>query len=257
MWEEPCISGVRGSGAVFFSGCSLGCVYCQNRSISAGLFGKTVTVARLRDIFSELIDKGAHNINLVTPTHYSNVLIKALERPLPVPVVWNTGGYDSVETLRALEGKVQIYLTDLKYLSPALSEKYSGAPDYPESAVAAIDEMFRQTGKYRLSSDGIMESGVIVRHLVLPGCIENTFDVIDYISERFGPGDILFSLMSQYTPAGDIGGFPNLQRRLTENEYERVNSYLSLSGIEDGFFQELSSADEEYIPDFDLTGVLE
>lgn len=255
MWEEPCISGTRGSGTVFFSGCNLGCTYCQNHKISIERYGKRITVSRLRDIFRELIDKGAHNINLVSPTHYSNILVEALEMPLPVPVVWNSGGYDSVETLRTLEGKVQIYLTDLKYLDSALAELYSNAPDYPAVATAAICEMFRQRGKYVLDGDGIMRSGVIVRHLILPGQIENTFRVIDWISENHSPGEILFSLMSQYTPAGNTGDFPALNRRLSESEYLRVYRYLESSGIEEGFYQDLSSAEEEFIPDFDLSGV--
>ena len=255
MWEEPCISGKNGSGTVFFSGCNLRCAYCQNYEISAKIFGKTVSVSRLQDIFKELIDKGAHNINLVSPSHYAHVIIKALEKPLPVPVVWNTGGYDSVETLKALEGKVQIYLTDLKYLDSAIAEKYSAAKDYPEVACKALGEMFRQRGKYILDSDGMMKSGVIVRHLVLPENIKNTKLVINYIDRHFSQGDILFSLMSQYTPAGDISTFPELGRRIRKSEYERVCRVLEKSSITEGFFQELSSAKEEYIPDFDLTGV--
>ena len=255
MWEEPCISGTNGSGTVFFSGCSLGCIYCQNHRISLERFGVPVSEVRLKDIFSELVDKGAHNINLVNPTHFSHVIIKALDTPLSVPVVWNSGGYDSVETLKALEGKVQIYLPDLKYLDSSLSELYSDAADYPSVAAAAISEMFRQRGKYIISDDGIMKSGVIIRHLILPDHIENTYRVIDWVESNFEKGDVMFSLMSQYTPAGDVGKFKNLQRRLTENEYSRVFRYLQESDIEDGFFQELSSAKEEFIPDFDLTGI--
>lgn len=255
MWEEPCISGENGSGTVFFSGCNLGCVYCQNRKISAERFGKAVTEDRLYDIFLELIDKGAHNINLVSPSHYAHVLIRVLDRPLPVPVIWNTGGYDSTETLRALDGKVQIYLTDLKYSDNCLAEKYSAARDYPETAKAAIEEMYRQRGNYVLDENGIMKSGVIIRHLVLPHSPENSKGVIDWVSSRFSDGQVLFSLMSQYTPAGEISAFPELSKRLEKIEYDSIYDYLLASGISDGFFQELSSAEEEYIPDFDLSGI--
>lgn len=255
FWEEPCISGSRGSGTVFFSGCSLKCAYCQNYSISAENYGKYVSEDRLYDIFLELIGSGAHNINLVNPTHYAHALIRVLDRPLSVPVVWNTGGYDSVSTLRALDGKISIYLTDLKYMDSGVSDKYSLAPDYPEIAVAAIDEMFSQRGRYVLDNDGIMRSGVIVRHLILPENLDNTRRVIDHIAGRFSEGDILFSLMSQYTPSGDISRYPELGRRISRGEYDTAYKMLEDSGICDGFFQELSSADEEYIPDFDLTGV--
>lgn len=255
MWEEPCISGKRGSGAVFFSGCSLRCVYCQNSKISLECYGKPVTEDRLYDIFLELIDKGAHNINLVNPTHFSHVLIRVLERPLPVPVIWNSGGYDSVDTIRALDGKVQVYLPDLKYIKSDAAKKYSGAEDYPSVSESAIMEMFRQRGKYILDENGLIKSGVIIRHLVLPENIDGTYWVIDWIKENFGPGDVLFSLMSQYTPAGNISEYSELQRRLSPSEYDAVYHYLKVSGISDGFFQELSSAKEEYIPDFDLTGI--
>ena len=255
FWEEPCISGSRGSGTVFFSGCGLKCAYCQNYSVSAENFGKYVSEDRLYDIFLELIDEGAHNINLVNPTHYAHTLIRVLDRPLSVPVVWNTGGYDSVSTLRALNGKVSIYLTDLKYMDGGVSEKYSQARDYPEIAVSALDEMFAQRGRYVLDDAGIMQSGIIVRHLVLPENLDNTRCVINYIADRFSEGDILFSLMSQYTPSGDISHCPELRRRLDRSEYEAAYKMLEQSGICDGFFQEPSSADEEYIPEFDLTGV--
>ena len=255
MWEEPCISGTRGSGTVFFSGCSLRCVYCQNGKISAGNYGKTVSVRRLREIYFELIDQGAHNINLVNPTHWTEAVIASLKGGLPVPVVYNSGGYDSVETLRRLEGLIDVYLPDMKYANGALAGLLSVAPDYPETAMVAIREMVRQTGPYVLDGDGLLLRGTVIRHLILPGHVENTLRVIDWVSDVFPPGTILFSLMSQYTPCGDLSAWPALQRRLTPEEYERCRAYLDASGIEDGFFQELSSAEEEYIPPFDLQGI--
>jgi putative pyruvate formate lyase activating enzyme len=255
MWEEPCISGTNGSGTVFFSGCALNCVYCQNHDISFGRFGKPVTVRRLREIYFELLAQGAHNINLVNPTHFADAVLESLEGGLPVPVVWNSGGYDSVPTLRRLEGTLQIYLPDMKYALPEPAARYSKAPDYPETAKAAILEMFRQTGPYVMNDDGLLKSGVVIRHLILPENLENTFHVIDWVAETFSPGDVLFSLMSQYTPCGDLSAFHELQRRLSQAEYDAATSYLEASGIEDGFFQELSSAKEEYIPEFDLRGI--
>ena len=198
-WEEPSIRGSSGSGTVFFSGCVLGCVFCQNGSISHGGFGKTVTVERLREIFEELIAQGAHNINLVSPTPYAHVIREALEDPLPVPVVWNTGGYERVETLRSLEGKVQIWLPDLKYADGDLAARYSGAADYFPVAADAILEMYRQAGDYVLE-DGLLRRGVVIRHLLLPGALDNAKRVMDWVAEHFRPGQGLFSLMYQYTP---------------------------------------------------------
>ncbi|MEL4105498.1 radical SAM protein [Oscillospiraceae bacterium WX1] len=255
FWEEPCLSGTNGSGAVFFSGCALGCVYCQNSTISLGGVGKPVSIARLRQIYEELIATGAHNINLVNPMHFAEAIFASLASPLPVPVVWNSGGYDSVQTLRRFEGKVQIYLPDMKYALSEPADRYSCAADYPETAKKAILEMFRQTGPYVMGDDGLLKSGVIIRHLVLPGQLDNTYRVIDWVSETFHPGDVLFSLMSQYTPISNLEKFPELLRRLTPEEYAAARSYLEFSGIEDGFFQELSSAKEEYTPIFDLGGV--
>ena len=255
MWEEPCISGERGSGTVFFSGCPLRCVFCQNGQISSGGFGKTVSVARLREIFLELVSSGVHNINLVNPTHYIDCVIEACSGGLPVPVVWNSGGYESVGSLRRLEGIADIYLPDMKYALNAPAARYSAAADYPETAKEAIREMFRQTGPYVMGEDGLLRSGVVIRHLILPGNLDNTRAVIDWVSSEFAPGDVLFSLMSQYTPCGDLSGFPEISRRITPEEYSEAVSYLEASDIEDGFYQELSSAKEEYIPDFDLTGV--
>ena len=254
-WEEPCISGKNGSGAVFFSGCNLRCVFCQNYEISSRVQGKEITVKRLREIYEELIAQGAHNINLVTPGHYTEAILASLEKPLPVPVVYNSNGYDSLDSLRKLEGKIQIYLPDLKYADNALAKKYSHAPDYFETAAAAIDEMFRQTGPYEMDADGMLKRGVAVRHLILPGQVENSLRVIDHIAHHFRPGDILFSLMRQYVPHGRIEAFPELNRRVSDEEYERVEQYLFDSPIEDGFVQEEESAAEEFIPVFDNSGV--
>lgn len=254
FWEEPPISGENGSGTVFFSGCNLGCIFCQNKKISRGRFGKTVTPERLREIYEELINKGAHNINLVTPTHFADAVLASLEPKLSVPVVYNCGGYESVETLKKFEGKIQIYLPDIKYSDNVLAKKYSAAPDYFETAKAAVKEMYRQTGKYDIGDDGIMKKGVIIRHLILPGQLENTKKVIDWVKNEFAPGEVLFSLMSQFTPVEGCNT-DELYRRLTKDEYSEIADYLFESGIEDGFMQELSSAKEEYIPPFDLEGV--
>ena len=254
-WEEPCISGKNGSGAVFFSGCNLRCVFCQNYEISSRVQGKEISVERLKEIYHELIARGAHNINLVTPGHYTEAILASLEKPLPVPVVYNSNGYDSLESLRRLDGKIQIYLPDLKYADNTLAARYSHAPDYFETAIAAIQEMFRQTGPYEMDSDGMLKRGVAVRHLILPGQVENSLRVIDHIAGHFHPGDILFSLMRQYVPHGRIESFPELNRRVSEEEYEQVEQYLFDSPIEDGFVQEEDSASEEFIPAFDNSGV--
>ena len=253
LWEEPCISGGSGSGTVFFSGCTLGCIFCQNREISAGGFGQEISVARLREIFSELVAKGANNINLVSPTQFTPWILEALDPPLPVPVVWNTGGYERVETLQALEGKVQIYLPDLKYVSPELSRRYSGAADYFDVASKAILEMFRQTGPWSMGDDGLLQRGVVIRHMMLPGCLADTKRVIDWVAEQFRPGDVLFSLMSQYTP---MPGVPaEIDRKVRAAEYRAAAQYMENCGITDGFLQDSTSAKEEYTPPFDLTGV--
>ena len=252
-WEEPCISGTQGSGTVFFSGCTLGCVFCQNRSISHEHFGEIVTPSQLRKIFEDLIAQGAHNINLVSPTPYVPAILKALEDPLPVPVVWNTGGYERVETLRALEGKVQIWLPDLKYADSTLAEKYSGAADYFDHAAAAILEMHRQVGDY-VMEDGLLKSGVVIRHLMLPGALQNTKAVMDWAAAHFSPGQVLFSLMAQYTPQPGAEGL--LSRRITKMEYRAALRYMENLGITDGYSQDADSARSEYTPDFDLTGVV-
>lgn len=253
-WEEPPLSGTRGAGTVFFSGCSLGCVFCQNDSISQQDFGREIPVERLREIFQELIAQGAHNIDLVNPTHYAHVIHAALETPLPVPVVWNSGGYDRVETLRAMEGKVDIYLPDYKYPDPAGAKAYAGAEDYPEMARAAIREMVRQTGPCVLDEEGLLRRGVVIRHLLLPGRLPQAKEVMDWVADTFPPGTVLFSLMSQYTPWGRAKAFPPLDRLLRKSEIRGAEQYMANLGLE-GFTQGVEAVGAEYIPAFDLTGV--
>ena len=253
-WEEPVISGSFGSGAVFFSGCTLKCAFCQNYDISQENFGKPLTSAELRAAFERLIDEGVQNINLVTPAHFLPDILPALEPKLPVPVVYNCGGYESVETLRQLEGKIDVYLPDFKYSDNALAKKLSSAPDYFETASAAILEMYRQVGKPVIEGDE-MKRGVLVRHLVLPCCVDNSLGVLDWVAEHFRSGDILFSLMSQYVPMGRAVEMPPFDRRITELEYDSVLSYMMLLGIEDGYTQDFSSAERGYTPSFDLTGL--
>ena len=254
-WEEPPISGTRGSGTVFFSGCSLGCVFCQNEKISHEDFGKAVSLERLREICEALIAQGAHNLNFVNPTHYAHVLSALLEnwRP-PVPIVFNTGGYDKVDTLRTLEGKVDIYLPDLKYLDGDTAGRYSAAPNYPEAAQEAIREMVRQTGPCRFDDDGLLLRGTIIRHLILPGQLNQAKAVMDWTAREFPAGTVLFSLMSQYTPWGDLSAVPELDRRLHPGEMRAAQEYMENLGLS-GFTQERTSAREEYTPPFDLTGI--
>ena len=254
-WEEPCISGTRGSGTVFFSGCSLKCQYCQNFKISQENYGKMITEARLKEIFYELIEKGAHNINLVNPTHYSHILPHVLNGSLPVPVVWNSSGYEKAETLRALEGKVDVYLPDMKYGNNILAKKYSNAPKYFETARNAIMEMVRQTGPFQLDEDGMIRRGVIIRHLILPGYIKNSKRVVDWVAETFPPHTVMFSLMSQYTPCGNAERFPEIDRKLTAGEIDEVEEYVMNSSIEDGYVQDRESADASFIPDFNFEGI--
>lgn len=252
--EEPCISGTRGAGTVFFSGCTLGCVFCQNREISTGRFGREVTAPRLREIFDGLIAQGVHNLDLVTPMHFTPAVLEALERPVPVPVIVNTGGYERVETVRQWEGTADIYLPDMKYMDADRAVKYSRAADYPERAKAAIAEMVRQTGAYQLDGDGLMRRGVIIRHLLLPGGLADTCRVIDWVAAEFGNA-VMFSLMSQYTPMQPVEECPELGRRLTTREYTRAVEHLQKRGITAGYTQELGSASTAEIPAFDLTGV--
>ena len=253
-WEEPVISGSFGSGAVFFSGCTLKCLFCQNGDISQENRGKEISTAHLREIFLKLIDDGVQNINLVTPTHFLPSILPALTPKLPVPVVYNCGGYERVETLRELEGLVDIYLPDMKYSDPKLAGILSAAPDYVEIAKAAIAEMYRQVGS-AVIEDEIMQRGMIVRHLMLPGELDNTLGVLDWFSEAFPKGDVLFSLMSQYVPMRKAKTMPPYDRRITEDEYDAALSYLELLGIENGFTQDFSAATEEYIPDFSFGGL--
>lgn len=255
FWEEPCISGQNGSGTVFFSGCPLRCCFCQNGKISAGNFGKEISVNRLAEIFLMLQAQGAHNINLVNPTHYLPWVRDALQLArLRVPVVWNSGGYERAEALRAMEGLVDIYLPDLKYASSVRAERYSGASDYWAAATKAIREMHRQTGKPVWDASGLLRKGVVIRHLVLPKGVQDAAAVLDWIAGTFLPGEVLVSLMSQYTPCGDLERFPELRRRISSYEYKIVLAHAQSLGLE-GFMQERSSAREEYTPPFDLEGV--
>ncbi len=254
--EEPCISGSRGSGAVFFAGCALGCVYCQNREISRGSAGVKLDVPALRDLFRRLADSGVHNLNLVTASHFSDTVAEALAGlRLEIPVVWNSSGYETVEQLRQLEGLVQVWLPDFKYADPMLAARYSAAPDYPQVALAAIQEMYRQAGPADLDADGLLRRGVLIRHLILPGAAENTLRVIDAVEDHFPAQNILFSLMAQYTPMPGLDRWPELTRPVSREEYERCRSYLDFSEIEKGYVQELESAGTEQIPAFDGTGV--
>lgn len=250
--EEPCISGTRGSGTVFFSGCSLECLFCQNQSISHERYGKPVTIQRLADIFRELEQAGAHNINLVNPTHYATSICKALQLYKPnIPVVYNSGGYERVETLKMLEGLVDIYLPDCKYVDSVLSAVLSDAPDYFQFASAAISEMVRQTGPVVLDENGIAQKGTIVRHLVLPGHTKNSIEVLDWLATVH---NVWVSLMFQYTPCGDLTGHKELQRPLTRRECDKVWGHLSDLGL-NGYVQDRESNGTEMIPAFDLTGV--
>lgn len=255
LWEEPCISGTAGAGTVFFSGCTLGCVFCQNHSISRENFGKIMTEDELYGAFQRLADQGASCIELVTPTQFTHVLAKVLERPVPggLPVVWNSGGYERADVLKALEGKVDVYLPDLKYVTPSIAEKYSGAADYPAAAKAAILEMVRQRGPVRVE-DGLLKSGVLIRHLILPGQVSEAKRVMDWVADTFPPGAVLFSLMAQYTPVGELDGFPELQRPLRGSELRAARAYMENLGLA-GYVQELESCGEGFIPAFDLTGL--
>jgi putative pyruvate formate lyase activating enzyme len=245
-WEEPALAGSGGSGAVFFGSCTLGCKYCQNRDISGGPCGKAMGSPQLRQLFENLIAQGAENIDLVTPTHFLPTILPALTPKLPVPVVYNCGGYERVETLARLEGLVDIYLPDLKYSDNALAASLSGAADYFETACTAIREMVRQTGPVVWQGDKVIR-GVIIRHLILPGQIENSLKVLDWIADTFRPGQVLVSLMRQYTP---MGGLPApMDRRITDEEYDAVLSWMYLNDLE-GFTQEADSAEREFIPDF-------
>lgn len=257
-WEEPCISGVRGSGTVFFSGCSLGCVFCQNTEIAHGLRGKTVSRERLAEIFLQLEEAGAHNINLVTPTHYAALLPEVIERAralgLTVPIVYNSSGYERPETLRMLSGYIDIYLPDFKYTDPALAERYAAAPDYPEVAKAALREMVAQCPAPILDGEGMMARGVIVRHLMLPSAYRNSHDAVKYLA-TYG-NSIYISLMNQYTPMPGVAlRFPELASPVGEKEYRRLVAYAVRLGIEQAYIQEGGTVSESFIPPFDLSGI--
>ena len=245
-WEEPALAGEGGSGAIFFGGCTLGCKYCQNRAISGGAVGKAVDPAELRAMMEQLIAQGAENIDLVTPTHFLPTILPALEPKLPVPVVYNCGGYERVQTLKELEGKVDIYLPDLKYADSRLASALSDAADYFPVATAAIREMVRQTGPVVWEKDKVVR-GVIIRHLILPGCVDNSLRVLDWIGETFAPGQVLVSLMRQYTPMGTLPA--PFDRPITDEEYDAVLSWMYLNDLE-GFAQEDTAADRQFIPDF-------
>lgn len=245
-WEEPALAGAGGSGAIFFGGCTLKCAYCQNRAISTGAVGQAVTAPQLRRIMEDLIAQGAENIDLVTPTHYLPTILPALEPKLPVPVVYNCGGYERVEALRQLEGKVDIYLPDLKYANATLAARLSWAEDYFPVAKQAILEMYRQTGGVQWQGDRVTR-GVIIRHLILPGQVENSLKVLDWIGETFAPGEVLVSLMRQYTPMSGLCA--PFDRPITDGEYDAVLSWMLLNDLE-GFTQEKAAADHAYIPDF-------
>ena len=253
--EEPCISGSRGSGAIFFSGCTLGCVYCQNWQISHEHFGRELQPGELRRLFDRLIGEEAHNINLVTGTPFTRAILEAIEeKPMPVPVVWNSSGYERLETLKMLRGRVQVYLPDLKYLDVPGARDYSLAPDYPEVAKKALREMARQVGEPIFDEEDVMVRGMIVRHLILPGRVRQSLRVLDWIHDNLPEGTYV-SLMAQYLPCGKAKKMPPLDRRITQQEYDQVVDHLIALGMENGFAQELSSASESYIPPFDLTGL--
>ena len=245
-WEEPVLAGSGGSGAVFFGGCTLGCKYCQNAAISGGPVGQAMDSAQLRCLFEDLIAQGAENIDLVTPTHFLPTILPALTPKLPVPVVYNCGGYERAETIKELEGKIDIYLPDLKYAEARLAKSLSAAPDYFPRAKAAIREMVRQTGPVQWSGNKVTK-GVIIRHLILPGFVDNSLKILDWIGETFAPGEVLVSLMRQYTPMGSLPA--PLDRTVTDEEYDAVLSWMYLNDLE-GFTQEANAADTAFIPDF-------
>ena len=251
--EEPPISGTRGSGAIFFSGCTLGCVYCQNYGISHEGFGRSVSVERLREICFELIAQGAHNINLVSGTPFVPAIVEAFKGGLPVPVVWNSSGYERTETLRMLEGIVDVYLPDFKYMDAALAARLSGAADYPDAAVSAIEEMLRQTGRAVFDAGGLIRRGTVIRHLVLPNHLDNTKQVLRRIHWDFPEACV--SLMAQYVPMGRAKDYSDIASPLSQSEYDEAAAYMEALGIENGFTQLLTSAESSYTPAFDLTGV--
>lgn len=258
FWEEPCISAENGSGTVFFSGCNMGCVYCQNQDISHGAFGKEITTERLAEIFLELQAQKAHNVNLVTPTHYAPQIVDAVKlaraNGLTIPVVYNTSSYEKAESIESLKGTVDVYLPDFKYISSDIAQKYSFCADYPETAKKAVDTMIKQTGPCVFDEDGIIKKGVIVRVLVLPGYTEEAKKIVEYLYTTYGD-NIYISIMSQYTPCTDLGKYPEINRKLTQQEYDDVVDFAVELGLENGFLQEGEAASESFIPPFDLQGV--
>ncbi len=255
FWEEPCISGTKGSGTVFFSGCPLKCVYCQNSEISASAYGKEITVERLAEIFKELEEKGAHNINLVTPTHYAKQISEALKIYKPnIPIVYNCSGYEKIETLKKLDGIIDIYLTDIKYFDSDVSRKYSKAEDYFNIASSAVKEMIRQQPENVFDNNAIMQKGVIIRHLVLPLNLNQTRKIFEWIKNNL-PQNVIISLMSQYIPLGKANEYKEINRKITQREYDKAIDMFFEFGFENGFMQELSSSKEGFIPPFNLAGV--
>ena len=258
MWEEPCLTGNTGSGTVFFSGCNMKCVFCQNHDIAIGQTGKEITIARLAEIFLELQQKGAANINLVTPTHYIPqirlALLQAKADVLHLPIVYNTGGYEKVESLRLLDGLIDIYMPDFKYYSPELGSRYSFAPDYFSRACETLSEMYRQTGACTFNDQGLMTRGILVRHLILPGQVKDSRKILRYLHDTYGD-NIWISIMNQYTPLAQVAAIPELNRRITDTEYDRVVDYAIRLGIENAFIQEGETAEDSFIPPFDLEGI--
>jgi len=255
FWEEPCISGTRGSGTVFFGGCPLGCVFCQNREISRLGVGKEISTQRLGEIFLELASQGAHNINLVSPTQYTDLIVEALDGiDLRIPVAVNTGGYEKPDTLEKWRDRAQIFIPDLKCVSEDIGRRYMAAPDYFEVALKAVKKMHKLQPEIVLGADGVMQKGLIVRHLVLPGHKDDSLKVLDALNNALPKDGFLLSLMSQFTPTPNCKNYPEINRRITTYEYNRVAEYALKLGFR-GFMQERSSAKEEYTPPFDLTGV--
>lgn len=249
FWEEPCISGKNGSGTVFFSGCNLGCVFCQNYEISHRKIGREVSADELIKIFESLIEKGANNINLVNPTHYALQLADVLSKwKSPVPIVYNSSGYESVETLKILDGLVDIYLPDFKYISSEKARKYSFAEDYPEVAMLALKEMKRQVGADVFDESGLMKKGMIIRHLVLPSNTNASIKALDYLAENYA--DTYISVMAQYTPCGNLTGYDEINRKLTKREYNKIVDYILSLGLDKIFIQDLSSSGDRFIPEF-------
>ncbi len=258
-WEEPCLSGTRGSGTIFFSGCTLQCCFCQNYMLSHEYYGADISQERFAEICFSLKEQGAHNINLVSASHFLPLIIPVLRKIKPqlnLPIVFNSGGFELVETLRELEGVVDIYLPDFKFMDCALSGEYCGAKEYPQVAKAAILEMYRQTPAPRLDGAGIMQRGLIIRHMVMPGAMYDSMAILDWIAENFDLDTVFVSLMSQYTPCYQSCLHPKINRRISTYEYRKVYDHLLSLGIRQGYAQEKSSAKEEFIPPFDLTGVL-